>query len=112
MKRVIQLRTLPGEPTDGSGKVSIHLFVPDPAGPFTEPHVLSPVVKDGVPQRQFEAKATRGRLACDPKKSAIPVTRKGVTTLTMRTDDYRAVTCSKCIASRDYQEQEAKTKGN
>ncbi len=45
---------------------------------------------------------TRGRLACDPKRNVAPVVRKGVTTVTMRTEDPRAVTCPRCMASSDY----------
>lgn len=96
MKRVINLRCLPGEPLDGSGRVCIHLFVQDERGPFTEPHALHLVNK------QMEAKPTRGRLACDPKRLVAPTTKNGVTTVTPRTDDPRAVTCPKCKVSTDY----------
>ena len=100
-KRIINVKVLPGEPLDGSGRVCIHLFVRDERGPFTEPHVLyMHSGEDG--QSRLAAKPTRGRLACDPKRTVEPVTRAGVTTVTMRTDDARAVTCLKCIASKDY----------
>lgn len=95
-ERVVNVNVLPGEPLDGSGKVSIHLFVPDERGPFVEPHVLH-LGED----RKVVAKATRGRLACDPKRLVAPVTKQGVTTVTPRTDDPRAVTCAKCLASKD-----------
>lgn len=103
MKRCINMKVLPGEPLDGSGRVCIHLFVPDESGPFVEPHALHPVVRNGeVVKQQLEAKPTRGRLACDPKRTVAPVMRAGVTTVTTRTDDPRAATCLKCIASPHY----------
>lgn len=114
--RVIKVGVVPGEPTDGSGRVCIHLFEPSEAGVFVEPHALHPVVKDGAPVKgQVEARATRGRLACDHARSAEPVTRsvrgKTVVTVTPRTDDYRAVTCPKCIASDYYKATAAKVAG-
>lgn len=102
-KRAISVKVLPGELLDGSGRVCIHLFVQDQHGPFVEPHVLHSVFKDGeVVKQKCEAKPTRGRLACNPRRTVAPVTRNGVTTVTPRTDDPRAVTCVKCKASRDY----------
>ena len=94
------MKVLPGERTDGSGKICIHLFVADKKGPFTEPHCLH--VEDVEGKQQLVTKPTRGRLACDPKRLVAPIERKGVTTITMRTDDPRATTCPKCIASKDY----------
>ena len=102
-RRAVNVRVLPGEPLDGTGRVCIHLFVPDESGPFVEPHVLHPVFKDGQPvKQQVQAKPTRGRLACDPKRTVAPITRGNVTTITQRTDDPRAVTCPRCMASREY----------
>lgn len=105
-KRVVQVNVLPGEPMDGTGRVCIHLFVPDPRGPFIEPHALHPALdENGEPMKQqVVVKPTRGRLACNPRRSALPVTRGGVTTVTPRTDEPRAVTCPKCLASREYAE--------
>lgn len=102
-KRILVMNTLPGQPTDGSGKVCIHLFVVDPKGPFKEPMVaqLDKIAADNGDQRLICAPA-RGRLACDPKRTVAPVERKGVTTLTLRTGDPRAATCPKCITSDDY----------
>lgn len=102
-KHVVNVKVLHGQPTDGSGKVAIHLFVRDPNGPFVEPHVLYPVMDDnGQPGPGLTARATRGRLACDPRRTVAPVVRGGVTTVTIRSDDPRAVTCPKCMASKDY----------
>lgn len=103
-KRVVRLSVLPGEPVDGSGRVCIHLFVQDERGPFVEPHVLHPALDElGNPiKQQVVAKPTRGRLACHPRRVPAPVTRGGVTIVTCRTDDPRAVTCQRCLASVDY----------
>ena len=102
-KKIIVVKLVPGEPIDGSGRACIHLFVPDSSGPFVEPHALHPVIEDGeVVKQQVEARPTRGRLACDPRRTVAPITRAGVTTVTMRTDDPRAVTCPRCCASADY----------
>jgi hypothetical protein len=103
--RIVSISVLPGEPTDGSGRVCIHLFVPRADGPFVEPHALHPVFQDGVQvKQQVVALPTRGRLACDPRRQVAPVTRRGVTAVTARTDDPRAVTCPRCLASVLYRE--------
>lgn len=103
-RRIVDLRVLPGQPTDGSGQVCIHLFVPDERGPFTEPCVT--YLQDVSPQegggKRLSVRATKGRLACDRKRLVAPVTKNGVTSVTVRTDDPRAATCYKCIASEDY----------
>lgn len=102
-KRIVNMNVLPGEPVDGTGRVCIHLFVRDERGSFVEPHVLHPVIKDGeIVKRELEAKPTRGRLACDPKRGVAPVKRGGVITVTPRTDSPGAVTCPKCMASKEY----------
>lgn len=102
-RRVVSSKVLPGEPVDGTGRVCIHLFVPDARGPFVEPHALHPVVRNGeVAKQELEARPTRGRLACDPRRGVALVVRGGVTYVTHRTDDARAVTCAKCRGTADY----------
>lgn len=97
------MTVLPGQPLDGSGRVCIHLFVPDKNGPFVEPHALHQTTdEEGKPTRELVAKKTRGRLACNSKKSVAPVTKNGITTVTHRSDDPRAVTCPKCMESEYY----------
>ena len=105
-QRAIGLKVLSGEPTDGGGRVCIHLFIQDERGPFVEPHALRPALDEhGMPIKQrLVSGPARGRLACDPKRSPAPVTRKGVIDVTPRTDDPRAVTCLKCEASKEYLE--------
>lgn len=102
-RRIVNIKVLPNEPLDGTGMICVHLYVKDERGPFVEPHVLHPVYKDGqLVKQKLEAKPTRGRLACDPKKPVAPVTKNGVTTVTLRSDDPRAVTCPKCQATKEY----------
>ena len=105
MGQVINVKVLPGEPLDGSGRVCIHLFVQDDRGPFAEPctrRLEEGADEIGNPTKQLPARSARGRLACDPRRTVAPVMRNGVTTITMRTDDPRAVTCLKCFRSADY----------
>ena len=99
----INIQVLPGEPLDGTGRVATHLFVHDEWGKFVEPHVLHPVFEDGKQiKQQVEVRPTHGRLACDPNRNPAPITRGRVIINTSRTDDPRAVTCYKCIATEDY----------
>lgn len=97
-KKIVDVSVLPGQPLDGTGKVCIHLFVQDNRGPFIEPHVLHSVEKKG----ELVAKPTRGRLACNFKRTVAPVTHGGIITVTMRTTEPEAVTCPKCKASKEY----------
>ncbi len=55
-----------------------------------------------IVKQKVVAKLTRGRLACDSKRTVAPTTHSGVTTVTSRTDDPRAATCPRCLASKDY----------
>lgn len=102
--RVINVSVLPGEPTDGSGKVCIHLLVRDERGPFTEPHILHPVIDDcGNPvKNELVARPTRVRLACDPKRQVAPIRRGNTVTVVHRTESVEAVTCPKCKQSKEY----------
>lgn len=97
-RRIVNMSVLKGEPLDGSGRVCIHLFVRDAAGSFVEPHVLHRGERKG----ELVANPTRGRLACNPRRGVSPTTKSGVTTVTPRTEDPRAVTCVKCTASPEY----------
>ena len=96
------MSVLPGEPLDGSGRVCVHLFVQDEKGLITEPHVLHHTPSGVV------AKPTKGRIACDSRLKVKPVTIKGVTKITFRSDDPRAVTCPGCISSEFYKSMMAK----
>jgi hypothetical protein len=112
-KPIIHLKVLPGEPLDGSGRVYIHLFVRDEQGIITEPHVIRPVSQEEMEAgRNIEVGPARGRLACDPKRTVSPKTHNGVTTITPRSDDPRAVNCPKCMASVDYKSMMARIQPN
>lgn len=109
-KRILNKKVLPGQPLDGTGKICIHLLVPDENGPFVQKHMLyleEGKDENGQRTRQLINKPTRCRLACDPKRNAKPQTKNSITTITMHTDDTRAVTCPKCLASGDYSRLEA-----
>lgn len=94
----VGLKVLPGQPANSTGRVCIHLFVPDESGPFVEGNVTH------VVDRKLVQGPVRGRIACNSKKLVSPVTRNGVIEVTLRSADPRAVTCPKCIASPDYYE--------
>lgn len=102
-KRVIDVKVLPGQPTDGTGKVAIHLFLKDDRGLFVEPNVMD---IDPV-EKRLTVGPRRGRLACDSRRTVASVTRGNVTTVTPRSDDPRAVTCLRCKASAEYAEMMA-----
>lgn len=99
----ISLSVLPGEPTDGSGKICVHLLVEDKKGLIAE-SMLHPVYgEDGQPiGQQLQLKPVKCRLACDPKRLVVPVVKNGITHITMRTDSPEAVTCPKCKQSNEY----------
>lgn len=105
MSRIIDTKVIPGEPTDGSGKVCIHLLVPDPRGAVVEPHALHPVIKDGqVVKGEVDAGPKRFRVACNSRVADVqPRVNGNVVSLFHRTDDPRAVSCPKCKASKDYE---------
>lgn len=106
-KRIINVKVLPGESTDGTGRVCIHLLVPDERGPFMSPHMLyleQVQVEGGKLVKRLMTKPTRCRLACDPRRTVRPAARGGVVTVTMRTDDPRGATCPKCRATDAYKQ--------
>ena len=112
MKRIVQMNVVPGQPTDGSGMVCIHLFVQDKDGKFVEPHAIHPVLEHGVPVKQkVQCLATRGRLACDPNRTPHAVRHGNVSIITPRSDDPRAVTCPKCKATTEYIAMMARLEG-
>ncbi len=101
-KRKLNVRVLPGQPTDGSGKVCVHLFVPDERGLFTEPSVT--YLADTDEGKRLSVRPMCGRIACDRKKTVTQKTVKGVTDIIFRTGDPRGVTCSRCTNSTEYVE--------
>ena len=109
-RRNVNVKLLANEPTDGTGRVCIHLVVKDEVnGTFVEPHVLHPVfdAEGNQVKQKLEARPTRVRLACTDK----PATTKligNVHHVTFRSDDPRGVTCPKCMASTVYAEMMAR----
>lgn len=103
-RRIVAVKVLPGQPTDGSGRNCIHLIVQDERGVIVEPHVLHQKMDEsGNPVKgQLDARPTRMRLACSKMRNVVPVTRGGVTAVTQRTDQWQAVTCLKCIETLEY----------
>lgn len=103
-RRIVSVSVVPGQPTDGSGRVCIHLLVRDERGPIVEPHALHPKVDElgNVVKAELVARPTRMRLACDGRRRVAPVTRGKVTTVTHRTEEPTAVTCPKCKATTEY----------
>jgi hypothetical protein len=83
---------------DKSGRILIHYFVHDPAGPAETPTgvtmtALGPLKLGGA----------RGRIACQPKlESVTPQVRAGVTYPIPHSDDPRAVTCPACKETEEY----------
>lgn len=114
-RRVVNMKVLPGEPTNGSGRLCIHLFVIDSKGSFIEPAVqqeMKTIGRDGqenIMKGQLRPKPMRGRIACN--KKLIPHKHKKtdkVINLTLRTDDPRATTCPKCKNTPEYKEMMTK----
>jgi len=103
--RKVTLQLLRGEPLDGTGRVCIHLVVPDEEhGTYIEPHFLHPELDaQGQPIKQrLVAKPTRVRLACSYTMTGEPINHVGMNFVVVRTDDPRAATCPKCIATKEY----------
>lgn len=113
MKRIVHMSVLPGEPTDGSGRVCIHLFIKDEKGPFVEPHVLHEKRDEQgeVIKGELVAKPARGRLACDPRKQVASVIKGNAIHITLRSDSPGAVSCPKCKMSKYYRDMMAKRGG-
>ena len=114
VKRIVNLSILPGEPTDGTGRICVHLFVVDEQrGSYREPHVLHPEIDAAgqVVKGRLTARSTLVRMACSRTRVPTPTTTQGITTVTLRTDDPRAVTCPKCLASEEYTARMAQIEG-
>lgn len=101
-KRIIGLQVLPGQPTNSTGRLCIHLFVRDTNGSFTENSVLhvDTNVGNSTSKRKLIAKPTKGRIAC--QRTLTPKNTKNGSML-LRSDDPRAVTCPRCVKSPDFQ---------
>lgn len=101
---VVILKVLPGEPTDGTGRVCIHLFVRDEAGSFTQRHVLHSVLDtEGKPIKgRLEARPARGRLACSRTLIPTSIVKGNTITKTLHSEEPRATTCPRCMNTPEY----------
>ncbi len=93
----VVIRMLP----DKSGRVRIHWFVRDPAGPAETPSGSLP----SKPKPTI-IEGSRGRIACQPNRDSVtPSTnRSGQIEPCCHTDDPRAATCPECQATDEYKQ--------
>lgn len=91
MARTIQMRVLP------DGKVRIHYFVHDDAGPIRTPGKVIAM----TPLGPLRAGGVKGYIACQPKRdSALPGRVAGGEIQVMpHSNEARAVTCPECKAT-------------
>lgn len=83
---------------DGSGRVRIHYFVRDEAGPIRTPAGVIALTAMGP----MSAGGTKGYIACQPKQESLDVKKDGIIYPTPHSDDVRAVTCPECQATAEY----------
>jgi hypothetical protein len=96
--RQVNIRLLPG----GSGKVRIHLFVHDEAGPASTPGGVVAVVPVFGP---LLLEPSRGRIACQASlKDVTPRVKNGIIHPVVHSNEARAVTCPECMATDDYRQ--------
>jgi hypothetical protein len=99
----VVLTVLPGEPTDGTGRVRIHHFVRDGAGPVRLPARVEP-----TPAGPLRLGGGVGKIACRPALADVDRVAGGVARPVLFSDDPRAVTCPECRATEDYQKAQAR----
>lgn len=90
----VNLKLLPGEPTDGSGRVCIHYFheCADGLISFKGHAQLRRALK--------LSEEVRGTIACRPQQNSVqPQTRNGVVYICAYSSELEAVTCPECLAS-------------
>lgn len=80
---------------DGSERVLIHWLIEDDKGPIeTKPNVM--VTERGP----FKLGGVRGRIACNPEQNSVNPQHRGQEVLMcMHSNDVRAATCQKCLAT-------------
>ncbi len=95
--RSIDVKVLPGEPTDGSGHVRIHWFVRSENGAAVTP---AGTVKSSI--GPLKAGGVRGYLACQKGRADIGSrVVGGMIAMTLHTDEVRAATCPECLATAE-----------
>jgi hypothetical protein len=100
------LGVLPGQPTDGTGRLRIHYFARDPAGPLRLPVRVEP-----TPVGPLRLGGACGRIACRPALAALSRPEGGVTREVLYSDDVRGVTCPDCQGTDDYRKAAAALAG-
>ena len=83
---------------DGTGRVCIHWLIRDPEGPIQTENRT--VIAQNGPQIM---KGARWRMACNPTLSNLDSRDGGRLIPWSHTDDPRAATCPKCLATAAYQ---------
>lgn len=100
MSRTVELRVLP------DGRVRIHWFMFDQAGPVSLPHgtTKSGVAMGGSLPDENGDYCSRGRIVCQPQRTSIlpEKGRRGITRPVVHSDDPRAVTCPECQATEEW----------
>ena len=86
---ILNIKLLP----DGSGRTLIHWLNQDDEGPIqTKGHAKYKGIFPGI----------RGRIACNPKQNSVnPVDRNGEHLMCMYSEEVRAATCPKCLATEE-----------
>lgn len=93
----INIKVLPGEPLDGSGKVRIHWFVRSEEGAAVTP---SGTLKSSI--GPIKVVGTRGYLACQKGRTDIGSRIVGgMIVMTLHSDDVRSANCPECLATEE-----------
>lgn len=96
MSRHIGIKLLP----DNSGRVRIHWFVRDPAGPIITSGRRAVTAKGPI-----TLGGARGYIACQPdRKDVRPTAVRGILEMFFHSDDFRAATCPECLGTQEYAE--------
>jgi hypothetical protein len=95
----VVVRTLP------DGRVCIHWLMRDPEGPI---QTMNQVVR-GAGAMMW--KGARFRCACQPERTSLNTSEVGRTVQFTHTDDPRAATCPKCLATVEYKDAMARLQG-
>lgn len=92
---VVDFRMLP----DGSGRVRIHWFMRDEAGP-----ICTGVVSHSTPLGPVVLGGAKGRIACQPNLESVnPIWLSANHVQPLHhSDDARAATCPECMATPEY----------
>ena len=91
MNRVVNMRLL----NDGTGRVCIHWFIRDEAGPIKTPGTAYMTAFGPIPLG-----GAVGRIACNPEQNSVATQNNGMDFFPcLHSDDVRAATCPDCLAT-------------